>query len=164
MDHSAPAPGYTATAPHSNAIRPIHLLRAPSYNPPAFDADLPPPSIELADQSEIPGEPLMTPPPHYDTVVGTPSVDGMADYFSRLATHGYDTAVADDEEDSDSPEEEEGATTSRPRLVERHSGRVNIANPRVPWTRRTPSRSMDIQRPPELALPIRRAVGREQVS
>jgi hypothetical protein len=46
------------------------MLRAPSFNPPAFDADEPPP-------------PIATPPPLYDNVVGTPSVDGLADYFAR---------------------------------------------------------------------------------
>lgn len=56
--------------------RPIHLLRHPSHNPPAFDADEPPPSL-----------PLQTPPPHYDMIVGTPSVDGLADYFARLAEY-----------------------------------------------------------------------------
>jgi len=50
--------------------RPIHMLRAPSFNPPAFDDEAPPP-------------PLATPPPHYDHVIGTPSHDGLADYFAR---------------------------------------------------------------------------------
>lgn len=50
--------------------RPIHMLRAPSFNPPAFDAEDPPP-------------PMPTPPPLYDLVVGTPSHDGLADYFAR---------------------------------------------------------------------------------
>lgn len=50
--------------------RPIHMMRAPSYNPPAFDAEDPPP-------------PLATPPPMYDQIVGTPSYDGLADYFAR---------------------------------------------------------------------------------
>lgn len=58
--------------------RPIHLLRHPSFNPPAFDADDPPPPIP-AD--------IMTPPPNYDIIVGTPSVDGLADYFARLADY-----------------------------------------------------------------------------
>lgn len=58
--------------------RPIHLLRHPSFNPPAFDADDPPPPIP-AD--------LLTPPPNYDLIVGTPSVDGLADYFARLADY-----------------------------------------------------------------------------
>ncbi|KAL2155685.1 hypothetical protein VTH82DRAFT_427 [Thermothelomyces myriococcoides] len=56
--------------------RPIHLIRYPSHNPPAFDADEPPPPL-----------PLQTPPPQYDLIVGTPSVDGLADYFSRLAEY-----------------------------------------------------------------------------
>ncbi|OBT84514.1 hypothetical protein VE02_06775 [Pseudogymnoascus sp. 03VT05] len=51
--------------------RPIHILRAPSYNPPAFEADVPPPLLK-------------SPPPLYDQVVGTPSRDGLADYFARL--------------------------------------------------------------------------------
>lgn len=57
--------------------RPIHLLRRPSHNPPAFDADEPPP----------PPPEVMTPPPRYDLIVGTPSVDGLADYFARLAAY-----------------------------------------------------------------------------
>jgi hypothetical protein len=47
------------------------LLRNPSYNPPAFDAEEPPP-------------PLATPPPNYDHIFGTPSQNGLADYFARL--------------------------------------------------------------------------------
>lgn len=57
--------------------RPMELLRCPSYNPPAFDADEPPP----------PALDIVTPPPNYDIIVGTPSVDGMADYFARLADY-----------------------------------------------------------------------------
>jgi hypothetical protein len=53
--------------------RPIHMIRNPSYNPPAFDAEEPPP-------------PLATPPPGYDMVIGTPSHDGLADYFARYVT------------------------------------------------------------------------------
>jgi arrestin-related trafficking adapter 3/6 len=49
----------------------MHMLRNPSYNPPAFDAEEPPP-------------PLATPPPNYDHLFGTPSQDGLADYFARL--------------------------------------------------------------------------------
>ncbi|KAK4120202.1 hypothetical protein N657DRAFT_580286 [Parathielavia appendiculata] len=56
--------------------RPIHLIRHPSHNPPAFDADESPPEL-----------PLQTPPPCYDLIVGTPSVDGLADYFARLAAY-----------------------------------------------------------------------------
>ncbi|KAI1310839.1 hypothetical protein F5Y03DRAFT_8082 [Xylaria venustula] len=102
--------------------RPIHLIRYPSHNPPAFDADEPPP-------------PLLTPPPQYDLVVGTPSVDGLADYFARLAD--YDG-------DSDSGDED---VNLRSRLTER-TGRVNVPHPRTPGGRMVPSRSLEIQRPP----------------
>jgi arrestin-related trafficking adapter 3/6 len=102
--------------------RPIHLLRYPSYNPPAFDADEPPP-------------PMPTPPPQYDLVVGTPSVDGLADYFARLAHYDYD---------SESGDEDTGAPS---RLTER-TGRVNVPHPRTPGGRVVPSRSLEIQRPP----------------
>jgi hypothetical protein len=65
--------------------RPIHLIRHPSHNPPAFDADQPPPTL-----------PLQTPPPQYDIIVGTPSVDGLADYFARLAAYEGDGDAASD--------------------------------------------------------------------
>ncbi|KAI0199903.1 hypothetical protein F4808DRAFT_430724 [Astrocystis sublimbata] len=109
--------------------RPMHLLRLPSHNPPAFDDDCPPP-------------PMMTPPPQYDLVVGTPSVDGLADYFARLAD--YDG-------DSDSGDEEE--VQVRNRLTER-TGRVNVPHPRTPGGRLLPSRSLEIQRPtlPDLQM------------
>lgn len=58
--------------------RPMELLRYPSYDPPSFDADEPPPPLP-------PG--LVTPPPNYDVIIGTPSVDGLADYFARLADY-----------------------------------------------------------------------------
>ena len=58
--------------PNSSQIRPMHLLRNPSFNPPAFDEDEPPP-------------PLMTPPPNYETLVDGDPRSGLADYFSRLA-------------------------------------------------------------------------------
>jgi hypothetical protein len=54
----------------------MELIRYPSYDPPSFDADEPPPPM-----------PLETPPPNYDVIIGTPSVDGLADYFSRLADY-----------------------------------------------------------------------------
>ena len=100
--------------------RPMHLMRYPSFNPPAFDEEEPPP-------------PMVTPPPEYDHVVGTPSVDGLADYFARLADY--------DDGDSDSDE-----VTTPSRLTER-TGRVNVANPRTPGGRMVPSRSLDIERP-----------------
>lgn len=108
--------------------RPIHLLRYPSFNPPAFDADDPPP-------------PMPTPPPQYDVVVGTPSVDGLADYFSRLADY--------DEADSDT--DEEARTVNR--LTER-SGRVNVPHPRTPGGRTISSRSLEIQRPTPVPMTL----------
>ena len=57
--------------------RPIHLLRAPSFNPPAFDAERSPPP-----------PPLVTPPPDYDSIASPTS--GLADYFARLSD-AYET-------------------------------------------------------------------------
>lgn len=50
--------------------RPIHLMRAPSFGPPQFEDEEPPP-------------PLETPPPLYETIASPTS--GLADYFSRLS-------------------------------------------------------------------------------
>lgn len=114
--------------------RPIHLLRVPSFNPPAFEDDIaPPPAAELV--TDVP-EPVMTPPPQYDVVVGTPSVDGLADYFARLADAGYEGHEDSESDPDDSP----------PRILDR-TGRVNVANPRTPGGRRMPSRSLEISRP-----------------
>jgi arrestin-related trafficking adapter 3/6 len=114
--------------------RPIHLLRVPSFNPPAFEDDIaPPPAAELV--TDVP-EPMMTPPPQYDVVVGTPSVDGLADYFARLADAGYEGHEDSESDPDDSP----------PRILDR-TGRVNVANPRTPGGRRMPSRSLEISRP-----------------
>jgi len=66
-----PSQAHFANDPNSGNPRPIHLLRVPSFNPPAFDEDDPPP-------------PLITPPPQYHNVVSD-SEDALADYFSRLA-------------------------------------------------------------------------------
>lgn len=63
---------------HHSLERPIHLLRAPSYNPPGFEEEQPPP--------------LITPPPQYDTIASP--TNGLADYFARLSE--YD----DDDQDS----------------------------------------------------------------
>ncbi|KAL4766349.1 arrestin family protein [Aspergillus foveolatus] len=55
--------------------RPMHLLRAPSFAPPAFD-DVPPPP------------PLITPPPEYTSIVGDNDREAvLQDYFSRLSTY-----------------------------------------------------------------------------
>ena len=63
--------------PNTGNPRPIHLLRVPSFNPPAFEDEEPPP-------------PLITPPPQYDY---PDSRNTLADYFARLADE-----TADDEE------------------------------------------------------------------
>ncbi len=111
--------------------RPIHLLRVPSYDPPAFDADSPPPPP--------PEDDLMSPPPNYDA-----GVDGLADYFARLANYEEPGTEAGD--DSDSGEEH------TPTRIMSRTGRVNIANPRTPGGRLVPSRSLDIERPPVVSL------------
>ena len=64
---------------HQAVQRPMHLLRAPSFNPPAFEDDPPPP--------------LMTPPPLYDTIASPTS--GLADYFARLSD-AYDDEIGDE--------------------------------------------------------------------
>ncbi|TQV91961.1 arrestin domain-containing protein [Cordyceps javanica] len=125
-------------------FRPIHLLRAPSFSPPSFDEDTAPPPMLVdggrggGDDGAASGTPAMTPPPTYDTVVGTPSVDGLADYFARLADYG----LGGDDDDSGSDGDE-----TPPRILDR-SGRVNVAHPRTPGGRRMPSRSLEISRPP----------------
>jgi len=57
----------------------MHILRAPSFNPPAFEDEAPPPA-------------LITPPPQYDSIASPTS--GLSDYFARLSD------TYDDEEDS----------------------------------------------------------------
>ncbi|KAL9101711.1 MAG: hypothetical protein Q9163_003054 [Psora crenata] len=58
---------------NSDVIRPMHLLRTPSFNPPPFSAEDRPP-------------PLVTPPPNYDSLINGDPSSGLADYFQRLAT------------------------------------------------------------------------------
>jgi hypothetical protein len=70
----------------------MHIIRVPSYNPPAFDAEAPPP-------------PLETPPPEYDTIASPTT--GLEDYFARLS----DAYPGGDEVE----EEEEGMATPRAR-------------------------------------------------
>jgi len=66
----------------------MHIIRAPSYNPPAFDDEQPPP-------------PLETPPPEYDSIASPTT--GLADYFARLsdAYSNVDTETESDAEDDD---------------------------------------------------------------
>nr|OQO23491.1 hypothetical protein B0A51_08931 [Rachicladosporium sp. CCFEE 5018] len=65
----------------SQPARPMHMLRAPSFNPPAFEDEEPPP-------------PLITPPPQYDTIASPTS--GLSDYFARLSD-AYDDEDSGDE-------------------------------------------------------------------
>jgi hypothetical protein len=70
----------------------MHIIRAPSYNPPAFDAeDMPPP--------------FQTPPPEYHDIASPTS--GMADYFARFSdAHSTEESV-------EVGSESEGETTPR---------------------------------------------------
>ncbi|KAF2009079.1 hypothetical protein BU24DRAFT_359305 [Aaosphaeria arxii CBS 175.79] len=84
----------------STVQRPIHLMRAPSFNPPPFEEDEPPP-------------PLETPPPLYETIASPTS--GLADYFSRLSD------AYEDEHDS----EGESSGTRRIEIPLTPGSRVN---------------------------------------
>jgi hypothetical protein len=114
-----PPQAHLSTNAASGVLRPIHLLRNPSYAPPSFDAEQPPP-------------PMPTPPPMYDQVIGTPSIDGFDGYFARMRAEGYSW----EPESNDSDEDDTNRAASR--------GRVNVANPRTPGGRL--ARSMDIDR------------------
>lgn len=74
-----PQPAYLGG--HDALQRPMHMLRAPSFNPPAFEDDDPPP-------------PLVTPPPQYNDIASPSS--GLSDYFSRVAD-AYDDEESEDE-------------------------------------------------------------------
>ncbi|CAL3969236.1 unnamed protein product [Diplocarpon coronariae] len=115
-DLARPPQAHLSTNAASGVLRPMHLLRAPSFSPPPFDAEDAPPSF-------------VTPPPQYDLVVGTPSHDAMTDYFERLDQFILEHGLSHDDESSDS--------SSR-------GGRVNVANPRTPGSRL--ARSMEIDR------------------
>lgn len=54
----------------SRVQTPIHILRNPRFDPPGFDAP---------EASPL----LKSPPPAYDMIIGTPSHDGLVDYFTR---------------------------------------------------------------------------------
>ncbi|KAF2161379.1 hypothetical protein M409DRAFT_59093 [Zasmidium cellare ATCC 36951] len=64
--------------------RPIHLLRAPSFNPPPFEEEEPPP-------------PLITPPPQYNDIASP--TNGLSDYFARLSD-AYDSDSGDESHSS----------------------------------------------------------------
>lgn len=81
--------------------RPIHLLRAPSFNPPAFEDEMPPPA-------------LVTPPPQYNDIASPTEGHGLADYFTRLS---------DAYEDDDSGDESN--RTGRVNVPLTPGGRIN---------------------------------------
>ena len=85
--------------PSSAVSRPMHLLRSPSFNPPAFDDSDPPP-------------PMITPPPRYETLVEGDPRGGLADYFARLA-------------DENGEEDEDVVMRSRMELPLTPGGRLN---------------------------------------
>lgn len=64
--------------------RPIHLLRQPSFNPPAFEDEEPPP-------------PLQTPPPQYGDIASPTVGHGLADYFTRFNSV-YDGSSSDEDD------------------------------------------------------------------
>lgn len=117
----------------SEPARPIHLIRVPSFAPPAFDDDNSPPAPSDA----------LSPPPLYEAIIGSPSVDGLADYFLRLDQYDHSRpigATADEVSDSDGE--------NSPTRIASRTGRVNVSNPRTPGgIRHGPSRSMEIPRP-----------------
>lgn len=75
---------------HMASSRPMHLLRAPSFNPPPFEAEEPPP-------------PMITPPPLYENAVNGDSRNALADYFARLADEMGDEDERDDHSRVDIP-------------------------------------------------------------
>lgn len=136
--------GPTDNAGAQADYRPIHLLRAPSFNPPAFEDDTAPPPATAWTGAQCASRTAMaTPPPQYDTVIGTPSVDGLADYFARLADYGFDNRLEDDYSGSGSGSDSDQHPT---RILDR-TGRVNVSHPKAAGGR-IPSRSMEITRPP----------------
>ncbi|KAF2646030.1 hypothetical protein P280DRAFT_464304 [Massarina eburnea CBS 473.64] len=74
-----------ATVTRPNQARPMHLLRAPSFNPPPFEEEAPPP-------------PLETPPPLYESIASP--TNGLADYFTRLSAYDDDSDHDDSERSS----------------------------------------------------------------
>lgn len=86
-----PTQAHLHNASANDAARPMHLLRAPSFNPPAFSDEDPPP-------------PLITPPPLYENAVPNGDTgNALADYFARLADEMGDEDDRDDRSRVDIP-------------------------------------------------------------
>jgi hypothetical protein len=83
----------TEIAGANDPDRPIHhLLQVPNLNRATFNNNIAqPPARQLVQEIFESG--VMSPPPHYDDIVGGANVDGLADYFSRLAHYGFDRPV-----------------------------------------------------------------------
>lgn len=84
--------------------RPMHMLRAPSFNPPAFSEEEPPPALQ-------------TPPPQYNDIASPTAGHGMADYFARRNSE-YP-------EEEDSSGDERMSSRGRVNLPLTPGGRVN---------------------------------------
>jgi len=86
-DVARPQAAHIGGPAEPQAARPMHLLRAPSFNPPPFSEEEPPP-------------PLETPPPLYESIASPTS--GLADYFSRLSAYDDNDNDSEGESNSDS--------------------------------------------------------------
>jgi hypothetical protein len=75
-DLARPQAAHIGGSAEQHPPRPMHLLRAPSFNPPPFEEEEPPP-------------PLETPPPLYESIASPTS--GLADYFARLSAYDDDS-------------------------------------------------------------------------
>lgn len=112
--------------PSSSASRPMHLLRAPSFNPPAFDEEEPPP-------------PMITPPPLYENAVSGDTSNALADYFSRLADEMGDDDDRDDRSRVDYPLTP-GGRVNRSMDIPRNWAPLGRTNDlRLPSGQRTPT-------------------------
>lgn len=116
LDLARPQAAHIGGPIEPHVQRPIHLLRAPSFNPPPFDEEEPPP-------------PLVTPPPLYESIASP--THGLADYFARLSA--YD----DDSEGETTGDSSSSSSSSR--------GRSRVEIPLTPGSRIN-SRSLDERR------------------
>jgi hypothetical protein len=142
---SRPAAAHVA-GPMQHA-RPMHIIRAPSFNPPAFGDEEPPP-------------PLETPPPQYSDIASPTT--GLADYFSRLSD-AYDTD--DDGNDTEGEAGEAGSLAVGALTPRGGRSRARVEIPLTPGSGRV-NRSLDEVRSwpslaagPQLALPANLSSG-----
>ena len=112
--------------PNNSASRPMHLLRAPSFNPPAFDDEDPPP-------------PMITPPPLYENAVSGDTHNALADYFSRLADEMGDDDDRDDRSRVDYPLTPGGRVNRSMDIPRNWAPLERNHNLRLPSGQRTPT-------------------------